>query len=59
MADALINLNKVRKARGKIAQKAEAAQNRVRFGRAKGETAAAKAVADKLSRALDDAKRER
>ena len=36
----LINLNKARKARGKSAAKVRAAENRVKFGRAKGETAA-------------------
>jgi hypothetical protein len=59
MASELINLNKARKAQGKIAQKAEAAQNRVRFGRSKAETTATKASAAKLRRALDDAKRDR
>ena len=58
MAD-LINLNKARKAKAKSEQKAGAAENRVRFGRTKAETAKGKADGDRLRRALDDARRER
>ena len=58
MAADLINLNKARKARAKQADKAQAAENRVRFGRPKAQTALDKARADKAARALDDAKRE-
>ncbi|HVY34594.1 MAG TPA: DUF4169 family protein [Caulobacteraceae bacterium] len=58
MAASPINLNKARKARDKSAAKAQAAQNRVKFGRPKAETALEKARADKAVRALDAAKRE-
>ncbi|ODT84394.1 DUF4169 family protein [Phenylobacterium sp. SCN 70-31] len=54
----LINLNKARKARGKSAAKVRAAENRVKFGRAKGETAAAKVEAERARRDLDGKKRE-
>jgi hypothetical protein len=54
----LINLNKARKARAKQAAKAEAAQNRAKFGRPKAQSALDKALADKAARALDDAKRD-
>lgn len=54
----LINLNKARKAKAKAADKASAAQNRVRFGRAKPETAAAKLDAERARRDLDGKKRD-
>ena len=54
----VVNLNKAKKAKDREAAKAQAAENRVRFGRAKGEKVATKAAADKASRALDGAKRE-
>ena len=59
MTGDVINLNKARKAQAKQAHKAQAVENRVKFGRTKGETAAAKAEAAKKSRLLDDAKRDR
>jgi hypothetical protein len=58
MADAPINLNKARKAKEKAAHRAEAAGNRVRFGRTKAEKSKAKAEAGKIVRLLDAAKRE-
>lgn len=53
-----INLNKARKARAQTAAKAEAAANRVRFGRTKAERSANKLEAEKAARALDRTKRE-
>jgi hypothetical protein len=55
----IVNLNKARKAQGKADKTAEAARNRVAFGRTKGQKALEKAQAEKLRRALDDAERER
>ena len=56
-----INLNKARKARAKAAEKAadkaQAAQNRVAFGRTKGQKTAEKAETDKASRELDAKRR--
>ena len=57
MADP-INLNKARKAKSRAQAKATAAQNRVKFGRPKAETTAAKLEAARLRRALDQTKRE-
>jgi len=59
MAGQVINLNKARKAQVKQAQKTQAAENRVKFGRTKTQTAAVKADTAKTSRTLDDAKRDR
>ena len=53
-----INLNKARKARDKAAAKTQAAQNRVKFGRAKGERAADKLEAERAQRELEGKKRE-
>ena len=58
MSGDVINLNKARKARAKAAQKAKAAENRAGFGRTKGEKAHGITLAEKLKRALDDAKRD-
>ena len=52
-----VSLNKARKAREKAAAKAQAAANRVRFGRGKGETAAERLDAARETRRLDGAKR--
>ena len=57
MAD-LINLTRVRKAKAKAVDKAQAAENRVKFGRAKGETAASKLEAERARRELEGKKRE-
>lgn len=54
----IINLNKARKAKDKDERKAKAAENRAKFGRAKAAVSLDKAGAEKLQRALDDAKRE-
>jgi hypothetical protein len=54
----IINLNKARKAKAKEAGKAQAAQNRVAFGRPKAETALEKARREKAGKALDGKKLE-
>jgi hypothetical protein len=54
----IVNLNKARKARGKADAKAQAAQNRARFGRSKADKSAAKAEVERASRELDQRKRE-
>lgn len=54
----LINLNKARKARERTAAKAQAAQNRTKYGRTKGEKAVTKLEAERTKRDLDGAKRE-
>jgi hypothetical protein len=53
-----INLNKARKAKARAADKAQAAENRVRFGRTKGEKAVSKLEAERARRGLDAKKRE-
>ena len=53
-----ISLNKARKARAKADAKAQAAENRVRFGRTGAEKAAAKVEAARVAHTLDGAKRE-
>ena len=53
-----INLNKARKARGKAAAKAQAAENRVRFGRPKAERLNEKLEAERARRELEGKKRE-
>jgi len=53
----LINLNKAKKARDKVAGKAKAAQNRVKFGRAKGERVTGKLEAERARRELEGKKR--
>ena len=54
----VVNLNQARKAREKAQAKAEAAANRAKFGRTRGEKAVTKAEAAKAARDLDGAKRE-
>jgi hypothetical protein len=53
-----INLNKARKARAQAADKAKAAENRVRFGRTKAEKTVSKLDAERARRAHDQARRE-
>ena len=55
----VINLNKAHKARAKDARTAQAAENRAKFGQTKGQSAKTKAEASKLTRALDEARRDR
>ena len=57
MADP-INLNKARKAKARAADKAGAAENRVRFGRSKAEKTGSKLEAERARRALDQARKE-
>lgn len=53
-----INLNKARKARDRAAEKSQAAENRVRFGRTKAEKTVSKLEAERARRLLDEKKRE-
>jgi len=54
----VINLNKARKVKAKSAGKAGAAENRVKFGRTKGEKAASKLEAERARRELEGKKKE-
>ncbi|RAK66472.1 DUF4169 family protein [Phenylobacterium kunshanense] len=54
----VVNLNKARKAKARAEDKTRAAQNRVRFGRPKAETATSKLEAERARRDLDGKKRE-
>lgn len=58
MNGSVVNLNRVRKARDKAAAKAEAESNRVVHGRTKAEREAARAERERLSRLLDQTRRE-
>jgi hypothetical protein len=53
-----INLNRARKARAQAADKAQAAEHRVRFGRTKTEKTASKLEAERARRAHEQARRE-
>ncbi len=53
-----INLNKARKARAAVEKKAQAAENRVRFGRTKAERELVDAREDKARRDLEAKRRE-
>ena len=53
-----INLNKARKAAAKAKALSTASENRVRFGRTKAERDSVRREAEKVSRDLDQAKRE-
>jgi hypothetical protein len=53
-----INLNKARKARAHADKKAQAAENRVRFGRSKAEKTVSKLEAERERRAHAAKKRE-
>lgn len=54
-----INLNRARKAKARTDAEARAAENRVSFGRSKAEKTLARALAEKVARGLDAAKRDR
>lgn len=54
----IVNLNRARKARARSDREAQAAENRVRFGRGKAEKSASAAQADKARRTLDQHRRE-
>ena len=53
-----INLNKARKAKARAAGKAQAAENRVAFGRTKAEKTVSKLEAERARRDLEGKKRE-
>jgi hypothetical protein len=53
-----INLNRARKARARAADKTQAAENRVRFGRSKTEKQVSQLEAERARRAHEDNKRE-
>jgi hypothetical protein len=50
----VVSLSKARKARAKAADKAQAAENRVAFGRTKAERVQAKSEVIRAARSLDD-----
>ena len=50
----VVSLSKARKARAKAADKAQAAENRVAFGRTKAERVQAKSEVTRAARSLDD-----
>jgi len=52
----VINLNRARKARARDDQKRQSEENRVRFGRSKGEKTVAAAAAEKTTKELDGKK---
>jgi ApbE superfamily uncharacterized protein (UPF0280 family) len=54
----IINLNRARKAKAKTDAQATAAANKIKYGRSKSSKLAEKLEATRLSRAVDDAKRE-
>jgi hypothetical protein len=54
-----VNLNQARKARDRSVKDAQAAENRVKFGRTKLEKLRDKAEAERLAKAVDQSKRER
>jgi hypothetical protein len=54
----LINLNKARKARARTADKAQAAENRIRFGRTAAEKAVSTLEAERARHSHEGAKRE-
>jgi hypothetical protein len=53
-----INLNRARKAKARVDADAQAAANRVKFGRTKAEKLAEKAEAGRKARLLDQTRRE-
>jgi hypothetical protein len=54
----IVNLNKARKARSRDAERSQASENRVKFGRTKAQKAAEKSARDKAAKAVDGARRE-
>jgi len=54
----LINLNKARKAKARADGKAQAAENRAKFGQTKGQKTVARLDAERARRELDGKKRE-
>ncbi len=54
----IVNLNRARKARDRVASKAEAATNRVAHGLTRGQRETARADRERQARLLDQSKRE-
>lgn len=54
----IINLNRARKAKARVDKSARAAENRVRFGRTKAEKQAEAAETARITKVIDDAKRD-
>ncbi len=54
MTMTIVSLSKARKARSKAADKAQAAENRVAFGRTKAEKAQAKSETSRAAHSLDN-----
>lgn len=54
-----VNLNRFRKARAKAGAKAQAAENRVKFGQTKARKTLEAALRDKAASAVDQARREK
>lgn len=54
----VVSFSRAKKAKGREASKAQAAENRIKFGRTKGEKLKTKIEADQAGRTLDGAKRE-
>ena len=54
----ILNLNRARKAKAKVADKTRAAENRAKHGRSKVEKTLDQLQSDKLRRDLDGARRE-
>lgn len=55
----IVNLGRARKAKARKEDKAQAAENRARFGATRAERELEAARADKAARTLDQARRER
>ena len=55
----VVNLNRARKAKAKVEDRAMAATNRAAHGRTQAQKALERARADKAARELDDKKRDR
>lgn len=58
MAAEIVSLNKARKALQRKAAKAQAAENRVKFGQSKGEREKQQKDAERIARELEGKKRE-
>lgn len=54
----IVNLRRARKARSRAAREAEAAQNRIAFGRTKAEREAARVEEERARRSLEGHRRE-
>jgi hypothetical protein len=54
----VVNLRAARKAKARVADEAKAAENRVRFGRTKGEKQAEAVEAERLARTVEGARRD-